>query len=181
MKSNMFATQCSFIVTLEEFLIDTIILYVVRCHASQVLQQKQGKSEGFDSCNRPSLTQIGFKSSIFRHVWPLNSMDDLENYRVSRLHHIKLYAWFQSHGWIQTEVTVRSRSSGHNWRFCVPCELGIWWMTLKNNRAHLLCHFTLCASFRSHRWIITKSTVRKRSIRVKISYLLFHVTLKSNG
>ena len=27
---------------------------------------KQGKSEGFDSCDRPSnLTQIGFKSSIF--------------------------------------------------------------------------------------------------------------------
>ena len=30
---------------------------------------KQGKSEGFDSCDRPSnLTQIGFKSSIFQPV-----------------------------------------------------------------------------------------------------------------
>ena len=29
--------------------------------------KKQGKSEGFDSCDRPSnLTQIGFKSSIFQ-------------------------------------------------------------------------------------------------------------------
>ena len=28
---------------------------------------KQGKSKGFDSCDRPSnLTQIGFKSSIFQ-------------------------------------------------------------------------------------------------------------------
>ena len=30
---------------------------------------EQGKSEGFDSCDRPSnLTQIGFKSSIFQPV-----------------------------------------------------------------------------------------------------------------
>ena len=40
---------------------------------------KQGKSEGFDSCDRPSnLTQIGFKSSIFQSVWPWNLMNNLE-------------------------------------------------------------------------------------------------------
>ena len=38
---------------------------------------KQGKSEGFDSCDRPSnLTQTGFKSSIFQPVWPWYLMDD---------------------------------------------------------------------------------------------------------
>ena len=38
---------------------------------------QQGKSEGFDSCDRPSnLIQIGFKSSIFQPVWPWNLMDD---------------------------------------------------------------------------------------------------------
>ena len=38
---------------------------------------QQGKSEGFDSCDRPSnLTQIGLKSSIFQPVWPWNLMDD---------------------------------------------------------------------------------------------------------
>ena len=38
---------------------------------------QQGKSEGFDSCDRPSnLTQIGFESSIFQPVWPRNLMDD---------------------------------------------------------------------------------------------------------
>ena len=37
----------------------------------------QSKSEGFDSCDRPSnLTQIWFKSSIFRPLWPWNLMDD---------------------------------------------------------------------------------------------------------
>ena len=40
-------------------------------------ETKQGKSEGFDSCDRPSnLTQIGFKSSIFQPLWPWNLMDD---------------------------------------------------------------------------------------------------------
>ena len=51
-------------------------------------------------------------------------------------------------------------------------------MTLKNARAPLLCCFKLCASFHSHRWIQTKVTVRKRSIRVKIGDLLSPVTLK---
>ena len=40
---------------------------------------KQGKSEGFDSCDSPSnVTKIGFKSSIFQPMWPWNLMDDLE-------------------------------------------------------------------------------------------------------
>ena len=42
-------------------------------------KKNQGKSEGFESCDRPSnLTQIGFKSSICQPVWPWNLMDDLE-------------------------------------------------------------------------------------------------------
>ena len=41
--------------------------------------KKQGKFEGFDSCNRHSkLTQIEFKSSIFQLMWPWYLMDDLE-------------------------------------------------------------------------------------------------------
>ena len=40
---------------------------------------KQGKSEGFDSWDRPSnLTQIGLKLSISQTVWPWNLMDELE-------------------------------------------------------------------------------------------------------
>ena len=53
-------------------------------------------------------------------------------------------------------------------RLCfVPCDLEIWWMTLENNRASLLCCFKLCATFHSHRWIQTGVTVRKRPIWVK--------------
>ena len=40
-------------------------------------------------------------------------------------------------------------------------------MTLKNNRASLLCYFKLCVSFRSHWWIQTGDTVRKRPIWIK--------------
>ena len=68
---------------------------------------KQGKSEGFDSCYQPSnLTQIGFKSLIFRlcdlEIWwttPKNNMAPL-------LYYIKLCVSFHIHQWIQTGVTV---------------------------------------------------------------------------
>ena len=64
-------------------------------------------------------------------------------------------------------------------RWCfVPCDLEIWWMTLENNRAPLLCCFKLYASFRSHRWIQAGATVRKRPIWVKIDDFLSRVTLK---
>ena len=53
-------------------------------------------------------------------------------------------------------------------RWCfVPCDLEIWWMTLENNRASLLCCFKLCATFHSHWWIQTGIPVRKRPIWVK--------------
>ena len=58
---------------------------------------KQGKSEGFDSCDRPSkLTQIRFKLPIFQPVWPWNLTDDLKKFKVhlfyitsSFVHHLK--------------------------------------------------------------------------------------------
>ena len=39
---------------------------------------------------------------------------------------------------------------GQNRRFFVPCDLEIRRMTLKNNRAPLLCYFKFCASFHSN-------------------------------
>ena len=51
-------------------------------------------------------------------------------------------------------------------------------MTLKKNRAPLLCYFKLYASFRSHRWIQAGVTVRKRPIWVKIDDFFSPVTLQ---
>ena len=55
-----------------------------------------------------------------------------------------------------------------NRRFSARVNLEIWSMTPKNNGAPLLCYFKLFASFRSHWWIQTAVTVRKRLIWVKI-------------
>ena len=55
-------------------------------------------------------------------------------------------------------------NSGKNRRLFVPCDPEIWWMTLKINRAPLLCCFKLYASFRSQWWIQTGVTVLKRPI-----------------
>ena len=47
--------------------------------AEDLMIIQQGKSEGFDSCDRPSnLAQIWSKSSIFQPVWPWNLMYDLK-------------------------------------------------------------------------------------------------------
>ena len=57
-------------------------------------------------------------------------------------------------------------------RFLEPCDLEIWRMTLKNNRAPLLSIIKLYASFHHHMWIQTGVTVRKRW-----SWVLTSVTL----
>ena len=66
-------------------------------------------------------------------------------------------------------------------RLLEPCDLEIWRMTLKNNRAPLLCYFKLCASFRSHLWIQTGVTVLKRPIWVKFDHFFSLSTLKFDG
>ena len=49
------------------------------CINPWICDSEQGKSEGFDSCDRPSnRAKILSKSSIFQPVWPWNLMDDLE-------------------------------------------------------------------------------------------------------
>ena len=62
-----------------------------------------------------------------------------------------------------------------------PCDLEIWWMSPKNNWAPLLCYFKLFASFRSHWWIQTGVTVRKRLIWVKLDDFFSCVPLKFDG
>ena len=74
--------------------------------------------------------------------------DDLENKRTPLLCYFKLVASFCSHWWIQTGVPVRKCSN--QVIVFVPCDLEIWRITLKINRAPLLCHFKLSTSFRNH-------------------------------
>ena len=61
---------------------------------------------------------------------------------------------------------------GQIWRFLEPCDLEIWRMTFKNNRAPLLSIIKQYALFHHHTWIQTGVTVRKR-----LSWVLTSVTL----
>ena len=61
---------------------------------------------------------------------------------------------------------------GQSRRFLEPCDLEIWRMTLKNNRAPLLSIIKLYASFHHHMWIQAGVTVRKR-----LSWVVTSVTL----
>ena len=97
------------------------------CFKNDFFHYQQGKSEGFDSCDRPSnLTQIGFKSSIFQPVWPWNLMDDPKNNRALLLCYFKLFASFLRYWWIQTGVTVWKRLIWvkiHDFLAVWPCSL----------------------------------------------------------
>ena len=102
--------------------------------------------------------------------WPWKTIGHVFYTTSSFVHH------FKSIGEVKLEL-----NSGQNWWFFVLPDLEIWQMTLKNNRAPLLYYIKLCTSFQSHRWIQTGVTVPKRSIQVKISNFLSHVTLKFDG
>ena len=108
----------------------------------------------------------------------------LKNNRAPLLSIIKLYASSHHHMWIQTGVTLRKRFSWvvtsvtltfdlWPWPFYLePCDLEIWRMTLKNNRAPLLSIIKLYASSHHHMWIQTGVTLRKR-----FSWVVTSVTL----
>ena len=125
--------------------------------------------------------QFASKSTIYFAMWPWNLMDDLLKIdRAPLLSNMNLCVSFHNHMWIQTGVTVRKHQIWVN-DFFVLLDLSISQMTLKNNRAPLLCYFKLCALFQSHWWIQTGVTVQKRLIWVKIDDFFSLVTLKFDG
>ena len=106
----------------------------------------------------------------------------LQYNRAHLLSYFKRCASFHRHLSIQNGVTVRKRQI---WVkiviFFVPSDLDIWRMTLKNNRAPLLCYFKLCILFHSLLWNQNEATVRKHQIWVRISNFLSRVALKFEG
>ena len=129
-----------------------------------------------------SNAQSGSKSAIFvrcdLEMWQMT----LRNNRSPLLSCFNLSTSFHSHQWIQTGVkSPETFNSVQNGWFFVPCDLEIWQMTLKNNRALVLCCFKLCVSFQSHLWIQTGVTVRKRSFGSTLAIFLSSVTLNFDG
>ena len=110
--------------------------------------------------------------------WPWKTIGHLFYTTLSFVHHFKAIGEFKRElqsGNVQFEVNFRVTSKFDRWpwktighlfyatlsfvhhfkaigEFKLKCDLAIWLITLKNKRAHFLCHFKLCASFRSH-WI----------------------------
>ena len=132
---------------------------------------KEGKSEGFDSCDRPSNLKLDSNRQFFRpcdrEIWWMT----LKNTRaLLLLYYVKLCASFQIHWWIQTGFTVQKRS--------IRVEIGdmLSRVTLKFDRwpwktiGHL---FYATSSFVQHFLAIgefkLELRVRKRPIWVKFN------------
>ena len=107
-------------------------------------KKKKGKSEWLDSCDWPNNNNLTQALCIISK--PLVKSN-----------------------WSYSPETP---NSGQNGKYFVPCDLEIWWMTFKNNRAHVLCYFKLCASFHGHQSIKTGVTVQKCPIQVKIDFFV---------
>ena len=98
--------------------------------------------------------------------WPSKTIGLLFYTTLSFVHH------FKAMGEFKLELQSRNVQFGSKLAIFVLCDLEIWWMTLKNNRACLLSYFKLCASFHHHMCIQTGVTVQKR-----LSWVLISVTL----
>ena len=100
--------------------------------------------------------QSGSNSTIFRAVWPWNLTDDLEKQQGTSSMLLQALCSI-SYPLVHSNLSYSPETPnlGQILRFLMPCDLENWQMTLKNNRAPLLCYFKLCASFLSHWWIQT--------------------------
>ena len=89
-------------------------------------------------------------------LWPWKTIEHPFYYTSSFVDH------FVAIGESNWSYSPETPNLGQNRRYSEPCDLEIWRMTLKNNRAPLLSNIKLCASFNHHMWIQTGVMVRKR-------------------
>ena len=140
---------------------------------------QQGKSEGFESCDRPIVRK--------RPIWV--KIDDVL-YRVilkfdgwpwKTIGHLSVPSFVQYFiAIVEFKLELQSGNAQFGWNSTNFRAVWPWNLTydLDNNRASLLCYFKFYASFRSHRWIQAGLTVRKHPIWVKIDDIFSRVTLK---
>ena len=109
--------------------------------------------------------QFGSNATIFLSrvtlkfdKWPWKTIGHLFYATSSFLHH------FIAIGEFKLELQSGNAQSGSNSAILAPCDLEIWWMTFKNNRAPLLSNIKQYVSFHHHMWIQTGVTVRKRKV-----------------
>ena len=108
--------------------------------------------------------------------WPWKTIGRLFYAIFSFAHHFKAIGEFK--------IELQSGNAQFGSKsaiFFLPCDLKIWWRTLKNIRVPFLYYIKLCTSFQSHGWIQTRVTARKHSIWFKISDFLSCVAWKFDG
>ena len=118
---------------------------------------------------RPIWIKIDFISHVTLKFdrWPWKTIGHLFYATSSFVHH------FVAIGEFKLELQSGNAQFGlKSTNFGGRCDLEIWWMTLKNNRAPLLRNIKLCESFHHHVWIQTGVTDWKR-----LSSVLTSVTL----
>ena len=122
----------------------------VFCFLDHIMKQQENLGDLIAMTSLVILLKLGsnwFFSPCDHEIWWMT----LKSNRAPLLYYVNLCASFQIHRWIQTGVTVRKLSIRVKIViFFVPCDLEIWWMTLKNHRASFLYYVKLCASFHSH-------------------------------
>ena len=90
--------------------------------------------------------------------WPWKTIGHLFYATSSFVQH------FIAIGEFKLELQSGNAQPGSNSAILAPCDLEIWRMTLKNNRAPLLSNIKLYVSFHHHMWIQTGVTFRKRKV-----------------
>ena len=154
----------------------TILHYIKLCASSKTLRWIRTGVTVRKRSIRVKITKFLSRVTLKFDGWPWKTIRHRFCATWSFVHHFKAIGEFKLE--LQSgNAQFWSKSA----IFFIPCDLEIWWMTLKNNMAPLLCCFKLYASFHSHRWIKTKVTVRKPPTRVKIDDFLSGVTLKFDG
>ena len=118
------------------------------------------------------ITQFGSKSTIFfSHVtlkfdgWHWKTIGHLFYVASSFVQHFIAIC--------EIKLELQFRNAQFASKSTIFCPL----MALKNNRAHLLCYFQLCATFHSHLWNQTGVTVRKSPNWNKICFDLCDLDL----
>ena len=135
-----------------------------------VFKYKQGKSEGFDSCDRPSNLKLDSNRQFFhpcdREIWWMTS----KNNSALLLYYVKLCASFQIHWWIQAGFTVQKRSIRVEFGDMlsrVTLKFDGWpWKTIGHlfyATSSFVQHFVAIGEFK------LRITVRKRPIWVKFN------------
>ena len=112
---------------------------------------EQGKSEGFDSCYRPSNLKLDSNRQFSARVtvkydgWPWKTIGHFFYTMSSFVHHFKSIGEFK--------LELQSRNA--QFRVEIGEILSLWPWNLMDDLG------MLCAAFRSHWWIQTGVTVRK--------------------